>query len=559
MEETNSNVKRNKILMLIFLFLGIFSLSMLIPLVQNAIIYFGELITSPSLHNRNYWRMWLQKNFLLAFAFFETIAFYFSSKIKVISENIKNKYPVISCVTVIISSICLFILAFESEVIWLDETFSLGLARHSIKEAISLTARDVHPPLYYIILRPAMILFNESIHFAKVVSVIPVVLILCVSNIFFSKEGSYKSSILFNLLLISTPNVLNYAIEIRMYSWCMLFCFLCCIFTYYIIKDGRFRYYLLYVISAVCGAYCHYWTAFGLAIGFGLVSLFSLKKDVKSIKYILISGAVGIALYLPWVGALAKQISVVKADYWIAPLTINEIIDFFLYVIPASSFLKLLSFLLLTFFFIKLSFSFIKGKNEPYYLFIFVLTPFCLIVSAIIICFLIRPVFISRYALPFIVNTIFFLVLCIKEFNFKKEFTLSLSLLCALFCIFELGWMNYNEIVSGINDSKFKNIISNNTTKNTIFIFDCGDNTHIYKIFAYYYPENRIYGHDIDELWTSVYLYDRDNLIDSIEDEKDLCLISSEGQEPLEMFRDCPNYKVFFDGDPIQLYFRKTE
>ena len=37
--------------------------------------------------------------------------------------------------------------------IWYDELFSMEFAKRPISELISLTARDVHPPMYYIVLR----------------------------------------------------------------------------------------------------------------------------------------------------------------------------------------------------------------------------------------------------------------------------------------------------------------------------------------------------------------------------------------------------------------------
>lgn len=37
--------------------------------------------------------------------------------------------------------------------IWFDEAYSVNLAQRSVGEIISLTAVDVHPPLYYLFLK----------------------------------------------------------------------------------------------------------------------------------------------------------------------------------------------------------------------------------------------------------------------------------------------------------------------------------------------------------------------------------------------------------------------
>ena len=43
-------------------------------------------------------------------------------------------------------------LCFSSD-IWYDELFTMGLADQPLGKLISITARDVHPPLYYMIVK----------------------------------------------------------------------------------------------------------------------------------------------------------------------------------------------------------------------------------------------------------------------------------------------------------------------------------------------------------------------------------------------------------------------
>lgn len=42
------------------------------------------------------------------------------------------------------------VLCFSND-IWYDELFTVGMIGHSYGELVGLTARDVHPPLYYMI------------------------------------------------------------------------------------------------------------------------------------------------------------------------------------------------------------------------------------------------------------------------------------------------------------------------------------------------------------------------------------------------------------------------
>ena len=47
-----------------------------------------------------------------------------------------------------------------SDDIWYDELFTMGLASQPFGELISITARDVHPPLYYVIVKLFLIFFR---------------------------------------------------------------------------------------------------------------------------------------------------------------------------------------------------------------------------------------------------------------------------------------------------------------------------------------------------------------------------------------------------------------
>ena len=69
-------------------------------------------------------------------------------------------------------------LCFSSD-IWYDELFTVGMAEHSYGELVSFTAKDVHPPLYYCIVKLVLDLCKlvnpsaDSVIVIKCVSVLP--------------------------------------------------------------------------------------------------------------------------------------------------------------------------------------------------------------------------------------------------------------------------------------------------------------------------------------------------------------------------------------------------
>ncbi len=557
MDSTTKNtwLKITKIFCII---LGFCSLIIFVPSIRNLIIIFGEKYMGRSL---NHW-LWNARLIKWEIQFFLTIIIILSmlylsffNKIQTFDEKTIKLF---SWIIIAVSTVIFIIVAFQSNDYWYDETFSLGLARHNIKELVILTARDVHPPLYYLILKIAMMIFPNSVSAAKIISVIPVILIMSITNLFFAKEFSYKYGILFNLLLLSVYQTFEFAVEIRMYTWCMFFCMLCCLSAFYMIKKGNLRYFLLYVLFAECGAYCQYWTACGLAINFVLVSILCFIKDKKSLKNILITAVIGIAGYLPWAKVVISQVTEVAGEYWIGKVTLLDYIDFILFELPLTGVFKILSIVILIYLIKKSITQFIKKDfMSGFYLTCF-LTPILLVTCTTIICIVFKPVFQAKYALPLSYFMLFGIVLSLKDFKLSNNKSAILIGGCLICFVFNASNIYLEEHIHGIDNKKLRKAINDNLTENTVFIFEKDIHKHIPYCLAYSYPENRIYNYDILELWTSAYFYDRSNLINDISDENDLCLVLNEETEPPENFKNIKGIKGNISNYPgFMLYFKK--
>ena len=64
--------------------------------------------------------------------------------------------------TIIIISSTILKLMLMSGGAWYDEFFTLALANLPIPNLIAATMADVHPPLYYLLARLAVVLFGSS-------------------------------------------------------------------------------------------------------------------------------------------------------------------------------------------------------------------------------------------------------------------------------------------------------------------------------------------------------------------------------------------------------------
>ena len=531
MEEA-TQTKLARIVMVLCAAAGVLSLVIFIPQVREMIIGLGErYVGRPLTHEVWHGRFikWELQFLVLAFA----LVFLFSGR----NFEINERYAkVFSWIFVGVVSVCLVIAAGMSNDIWLDETFSLGLARHSIKDLVQLTAQDVHPPLYYIFLRPAMMLFPNSVFAAKIVSVVPVVLLLCAATVFFAKEYSYQSAMLFDVVLMSAYSVLQYAVEIRMYSWSLLFCGLCTIASWYMVRTGSLKSFLLYILFAECGAYCQYWTAFGIAIHFAFVSAVCLAKDRKSLKNILIAAAVGVALYLPWAFVVVRQVSGVVGNLWIPRITAKKFIEFILTVIPLPGIAKIAAIAFIGWLFVLCATIVRKKELNGCYLLVCLLTPFLLILCATVISFAVRPMFVKRYALPLIAFVVFFIVLACEECRVSKKLVFVFTCFALLCSAVSMGVLFRAEKSVSRTDRAFEEMMREHLTERTVFVFGETINSHIPRCIAYRYPESRICGYEISALWTSAYFYDRRNLIDTLDGESDLCLVLQQDEEPPSEF-----------------------
>lgn len=223
--------------------------------------------------------------------------------------------------------------------IWYDELFTVGMIKHSYGELVGLTARDVHPPLYYIITKffcdlcKIMLPEVSIVATAKVVSVLPyfVLLLYCVT--FVKKRFSLFTGGVFLFCSVAMPQLSSYTVEIRMYSWAFLFVTAAFLHGYGAVHGrnetekvyGRISVQKLHGMAMTCyglaAAYTQYFAAVAAAMVYLYVLLVLLQKDKKRLLEWFIWVGVSAAGYAAWLLILYRQITAVNANYWILPLS----------------------------------------------------------------------------------------------------------------------------------------------------------------------------------------------------------------------------------------------
>ena len=102
------------------------------------------------------------------------------------------------------------------ENLWFDEAYSVAMANQEFLDIWSIGSNDVHPVLYYWMLRIINILSNGSIIVYRMFSVLPIILLGILGITHIKKDFENKTGIIFSFLSFFIPVMIVYANQIRM-------------------------------------------------------------------------------------------------------------------------------------------------------------------------------------------------------------------------------------------------------------------------------------------------------------------------------------------------------
>lgn len=224
--------------------------------------------------------------------------------------------------------------------LWHDESYTYLMIQSSFSKIIYYTSLDVHPPLYYLILKAWSNAFGYSILSLNVFSIFCMIGAVLIFWKLFLKVYNPSNNYLKYLLLILMffgPFTIRYGQEIRMYALGTLITALIIYFVYTLI-NSRNKNTLLWVLLGVLlalGFYVHYFLVFNL-IAFVCYFLFMTvkKSGFKSLFnkfhewYIPVF--VFIAFVAVWIPRAINQFIEVNNGFWIAPIDGSSVQNYFI-------------------------------------------------------------------------------------------------------------------------------------------------------------------------------------------------------------------------------------
>lgn len=215
--------------------------------------------------------------------------------------------------------------------IWFDEAFSTTLIQFSPLELIRLTALDVHPPLYYLVLQVWAELFGTSEAAVRSLSAICMIAAMAVGFVFVRRYFGKRASYVVLPFMVLAPFLLRYAQEARMYAMATLVCIAA---TYILARvhqkstTHKPLWWVGYALLVVAGLYIHYYTAL-IWIAHWAWHLYMVRQSGEkffSKAWFWTHAAVFIA-FLPWLPIFVKQFAGVQAGFWIGPVSHQTLLN----------------------------------------------------------------------------------------------------------------------------------------------------------------------------------------------------------------------------------------
>lgn len=234
--------------------------------------------------------------------------------------------------------------------IWYDELFTVGMIEHSYGELVRFTAADVHPPLYYCIVKflsdlcKLVIPTAGTVIPAKMASTLPYFILLLYSVTWIRKNWGIFAGGLFFFCVMAMPQLSAYTVEVRMYGWALLFVTAAFLHAYGCVRAGeaaadlqaktgtglsesgrrargRYLHGAALVLYGLAAAYTQYFACVAVVMVYLYLLIALLRRDRSRLREWLCYAAISVIGYVPWLFALAGQISAVSENYWILPLT----------------------------------------------------------------------------------------------------------------------------------------------------------------------------------------------------------------------------------------------
>lgn len=237
----------------------------------------------------------------------------------------------------IIYSVLTFINITRSS-IWFDEAFSAFIVRFDYFKIASYTSSDVHPPVYYWILKLWITFFGTSELAFRSLSVVFGVSAIVFGYLLVKRLFGRKAAWLSLLLMIISPMLIRYGQEARMYTLAATIALAATYVLTFAVKSKRRKPWILYGILVSLGMWTHYFTALVWLSHWVWRAIVVRQSGARRKKFWttfftknwVIAHVVAVGLFLPWLPFMVKQLTTIQGGgFWIGPVSASSFTNYF--------------------------------------------------------------------------------------------------------------------------------------------------------------------------------------------------------------------------------------
>lgn len=417
--------------------------------------------------------------------------------------------------------------------VWADEAYTFALIRHSFAEIWQITAADVHPPLYYFLLKLLAAPFGYSLPVCRMLSALPCLLVAALGGWQLRKCFGSRTAVLFMGLYLLFPYAMTYAAEVRMYGFAQLCIALCAIFAYRAYQEEKGLYWALFALFGTCAAYTHYFALVSAGIIYGLLLLAVLVKKRKLWKPWALASAATIVLFLPWLGSFLTQLAYkVSNEYWIEPITLSTVVNYVITLFSASGMTAFPIFFCLAY---AAAFAVLlagRDKKRTWLGLLALAVPLGTVAVGLAASIAVRPVFVIRYILPSVPLLVFFFAYALG--NARRE-----SVVAALVTVAVMGGIS-NALVTAKSavspaSDRISGTLVDSLPEHDCFVVLSGNTMHVSQELSYCDSRTPIY--TVDPLGADNPYPNRVSYADfRAEEHPQVVLVLAEGEEIPEAF-----------------------
>lgn len=222
--------------------------------------------------------------------------------------------------------------------IWFDEAFGAYMIHYSFLDIARYTATDVHPPMFYWLLKIWTAVFGHSEVGLRSMSTFFAVIAAIFGYLLTRRKFGRKAAIVGLFILALSPLFVRYSQEARMYT---LAAAIVLAATYVLIRalesKGR-KLWILYGVLVSMGMWTHYFIALAWLAHwvwrYIVIRKTGARGKVLAWKFFdkrwRLAYIIAIALFLPWLPAMAIQLITVQVGgFWIQPVGVDTVTGYF--------------------------------------------------------------------------------------------------------------------------------------------------------------------------------------------------------------------------------------